>query len=90
MDQIFIKVIDSIQLLPDPVSETKEVKSRNQIMLSAKYSCHRHNRLEFISKNICLNCIFCSFQSQKNVPFFVKHTISRQRRQLRIQGISSR
>jgi len=35
MDQIGIKVVDSIQLLPDPVSEKKEVKSRNQTMLSA-------------------------------------------------------
>jgi len=25
------------------------------------YFCHRHNRLEFTTKNICLNCRLCSF-----------------------------
>jgi hypothetical protein len=52
MDQIIIIAADSILLLPDPVSKTNEVKSRTQIMLSAIYSCHRHNRLEFTTKNM--------------------------------------
>jgi len=54
MDQIFIIVVDSIQLLPDPFSKTKEVKSRTQILLSAIYFCHRHYRLEFTTKK-CLS-----------------------------------